>query len=595
MRLLTWNINGIRANKIPLPELFNSLESDIICLQETKVTRDMLDEMTADVEGYNAYFSFSRKKSGYSGVATYCRNSCTPVKAEEGLTEIYSKKDAKDLVGCYGNLSDFSSDELVSLDCEGRAVITQHEIRLKDSTCCHVAIINVYCPRYDAENEDRHQYKLRFFALLQVRAETLKKEGSHVIILGDINTTHRCLDHCEPESQGGSNSLPSRLWLNQMMRPQQRDPDLDKKQAKLTELSVLPSHVTGGMFVDTFRHLNPNQAEAYTNWCLLTGARQTNFGRRLDYILCDSDLALTTLTDCTVMSMVQGSDHCPVRATFDFSVVTAIRRPSHCAKLMPEFAGQQQKLSMFFTKSAGLSERRFEKKTPVCKDFSDKLLSDSVDDDNDSKSKKNASPISKPPKSLVLPMSSLKRQSISEYENQFKKKSQKLSSGNKSEKQTSLMGFFNKNNSMTTTTKSPFSKTSSESSPSLPVAISPDFQFDSSIKKKASEQFNMSSNGDISLERSQSDNIGLSECSQPESQNSQKSNDSQVSAWKLLMKGPPPAPLCSQHKELCVLRTVKKAGVNRGKQFYTCARSEGAPGNPEARCNYFVWVKDMKK
>ncbi|KAK0137134.1 DNA-(apurinic or apyrimidinic site) lyase 2 [Merluccius polli] len=47
---------------------------------------DLLDERTAVVEGYNSYFSFSRGRSGYSGVATYCKDSVAPFAAEEGLT-----------------------------------------------------------------------------------------------------------------------------------------------------------------------------------------------------------------------------------------------------------------------------------------------------------------------------------------------------------------------------------------------------------------------------------------------------------------------------------------------------------------------------
>ena len=64
-----------------------------------------------------------------------------------------------------------------------------------------------------------------------------------------------------------------------------------------------------------------------------------------------------------------------------------------------------------------------------------------------------------------------------------------------------------------------------------------------------------------------------------------------VSSWKKLLKGPPPAPLCSGHKEPCVLRTVKNKGPNHGKKFYCCARPQGHSTNKEARCNYFTWVK----
>ena len=102
MRIVTWNINGIRSMK----EVGNwykpleSIEADVICLQETKITSksiqsliniisisigalsiklsdyylkqfkyigDQLDENTALEEGFNSYFAFSRKRSGYSG------------------------------------------------------------------------------------------------------------------------------------------------------------------------------------------------------------------------------------------------------------------------------------------------------------------------------------------------------------------------------------------------------------------------------------------------------------------------------------------------------------------------------------------------
>ena len=59
--------------------------------------------------------------------------------------------------------------------------------------------------------------------------------------------------------------------------------------------------------------------------------------------------------------------------------------------------------------------------------------------------------------------------------------------------------------------------------------------------------------------------------------------------WKMLMKGPPPAPLCKGHKEPCVDRVVKKPGPNQGRKFWCCARGEGKAGDPNARCDYFLW------
>lgn len=64
--------------------------------------------------------------------------------------------------------------------------------------------------------------------------------------------------------------------------------------------------------------------------------------------------------------------------------------------------------------------------------------------------------------------------------------------------------------------------------------------------------------------------------------------------WKTVLHGPPQPPLCKSHNEPCVLRTVKKAGPNLGRQFFVCARPQGHASNPQARCNFFAWVEKGK-
>jgi AP endonuclease 2 len=69
MRLLTWNVNGLRAvvaSKGGLAKLLGSLEADIICFQETKLARDELVEELAISDGWESFFDFA-KKPGYSG------------------------------------------------------------------------------------------------------------------------------------------------------------------------------------------------------------------------------------------------------------------------------------------------------------------------------------------------------------------------------------------------------------------------------------------------------------------------------------------------------------------------------------------------
>ena len=100
----------------------------------------------------------------------------TPIAAEEGLSATLTPQPS---IGCYGNNSDFTLEELEALDAEGRAILTEH--RLADDKT--VVIINVYCPRADKENKDRVNFKLNFYKLLQERAEVLVKAGRYVVIL----------------------------------------------------------------------------------------------------------------------------------------------------------------------------------------------------------------------------------------------------------------------------------------------------------------------------------------------------------------------------------------------------------------------------
>lgn len=97
----------------------------------------------------------------------------TPIAAEEGLSAVLTSQPS---IECYGNNTDFTIEDLEALDAEGRAMLTEH--RLDDGKS--VVIVNVYCPRADKENKDRVDFKLKFYKLLQERAETLVKAGRYV-------------------------------------------------------------------------------------------------------------------------------------------------------------------------------------------------------------------------------------------------------------------------------------------------------------------------------------------------------------------------------------------------------------------------------
>ena len=68
-------------------------------------------------------------------------------------------------------------------------------------------------------------------------------------------------------------------------------------------------------------------------------------------------------------------------------------------------------------------------------------------------------------------------------------------------------------------------------------------------------------------------------------------NTAAKSAWGALFKPPAPAPLCPKHREEALRRKVLKKGPNIGKEFWVCRRGEGRADDPEARCDFFKWVK----
>ncbi|XP_055882291.1 DNA-(apurinic or apyrimidinic site) endonuclease 2-like [Biomphalaria glabrata] len=565
MKILTWNINGIRASrgKSSAKSLLDSLCADIICLQETKITRDMLDEPTAIIDGYESYFSFSRKRSGYSGTANYCKKTASPNKAEEGLTGKCSNH-SETTVGCYGNMESYSDNDLEALDAEGRCVITQHKIRLPTSEVKDVAIINVYVPRA-GEKEDRLHYKLKFLSVLQSRCEALLKHNIHVILVGDMNLTHQKLDNCESIYDEDFLRLPSRIWFNEMLQESEHDPSIPCVDSCLNEFT-LPDR-EGGHFSDIFRRLHPDEENAYTNWHTTTEHRKTNYGRRLDYILVDTELAKFA-TDCQILSQVEGSDHCPVIMSLNCEPVPSTVSPQHCSKFMPEFKGQQQKLSSFFIKA-------------TTKDINDGSIANSqsetcvtdiltVDEDSDSTSTPK-SVSSEAETNKVLPSVhpsaklSVKRQTC-----EPQKSSKKLKPDPSTNKQVSLTSFFITSN------------------PSVSHTLS------------ASKQNNVKSTNSLTKQnctQSDSDSPTNSQASLLSGSSDAKStkNTTINQAWRTLLKGPAPPPLCPGHHEPCILKTVTKKGPNKNKQFYVCSRPDGAPGNPEHRCNFFQWLGDNQK
>ncbi|CAG8630732.1 13454_t:CDS:2, partial [Dentiscutata heterogama] len=328
--------------------ILETLDADIICFQETKITLDRLEASMAIIPGYDAYFSFAKGKAAYSGVVTYVKtSSITPVAAEEGITGILNQSPA-DIKYNNQSLSDtrmrsgisgLTTNELLDLDSEGRCVILDFQMFI---------LFNLYCPH--ESSSERLPFKMNFYKILQARVEALLRAGRQVIILGDMNVTHKEIDHCDPQRSVREYELesfgdhPARKWFDEFVAP-------------------------NGPMVDLFRKFHPDEKGMYTCWNTLINARPANYGTRLDYILVSQDL-VKWFKSCSVEQKVMGSDHCPVvgelhdeieedghkyilKNEINLSMNISDEKPEAlrlCAKYMQKFNGSQQTLKSFFNK-----------------------------------------------------------------------------------------------------------------------------------------------------------------------------------------------------------------------------------------------------
>ncbi|RWS14790.1 ap endonuclease-like protein [Dinothrombium tinctorium] len=312
LKIVTWNVNGLRSAKHTVLQMLESHDVDIYCFQETKISRNQIDDSIAFVPDYSAYFSFPKVKSGYSGVVTYCSERVRPFDAQESFVT-------------NGETFDFIESQLKELESEGRTMITKH-LFMDDKEQMNLFLINVYCPRADPENPDRLIFKLNFYRLMESKVrQLLQNENTHILILGDINTSCKRIDHCDPDDE--FDESPCRQWLNDFFTISNDKP----------------------YFIDIFRHLHPETKNAFTCWNTRMNARETNYGTRIDYCICNNGF-LRYVEDCVHLTDVMGSDHCPVMLKMkNIKILTSPSYPKLSTKFWPEFGvgTKQMKMTAF--------------------------------------------------------------------------------------------------------------------------------------------------------------------------------------------------------------------------------------------------------
>lgn len=250
MKIISWNVNGIRAIlKKEFLSFFYENEADIYCLQETKMHNEDIPLEVYEIgkeKGYKTYWN-GAKKRGYSGTGI--------ISKEEPLSLSFEIGDNR-------------------FDDEGRVMIFE----TKD-----FFLVNVYVPNSKRDLE-RLNERLEFNQLFIKKCEELRKKKP-IIFTGDLNVAHREVDLMNPKT------------------------NLRCAGFTVEERNAFSNQLEKG-YIDTFRMFN-DKPEQYTWWSYMRNARERNIGWRIDYFIVSKELK-DQIKSSEILQKVMGSDHCPV-------------------------------------------------------------------------------------------------------------------------------------------------------------------------------------------------------------------------------------------------------------------------------------------
>ncbi|KAH1058764.1 hypothetical protein GYH30_003033 [Glycine max] len=623
MKIVSYNVNGLRqriAQFGSLRNLLNSFDADIICFQETKLRRQ---EVTADLvmaDGYESFFSCTRSsqkgRTGYSGVITFCRVKSAfssnevvlPLAAEEGFTGLLGNSQTSNdkLPFLMEDLEKFSKDELLSLDSEGRCIITDHT---------HFVLFNLYGPRAGGDDTERIQFKQKFYRILQKRWESLLHQGRRIFVVGDLNIAPFAIDRCDAGPDFENNEF--RKWFKSMLIE------------------------NGGRFSDVFRAKHPDRREAYTCWSQNTGAEVFNFGSRIDHILfagsclhelddlqCHSFIRchvkecdiLTQYKRCKPESTLsahrwkgghsvklEGSDHAPVLMSLhEIPDVSLHSTPSLSARYVPMVHGIQQTLVSV------LMKRQVSELMKSCEMAQEDIAMDSTCEREEPVNRAGSSTRSPnechfPPSqdfevSSILKPNKLSggssQESVSKSGSENKKSTtRQCNRSNKKARngqwsQLSLRSFFQKSTNLDkgSSIKEVVNDSCtdySNNNQAEPSQPSPRLQEIPTVcaHNGSPKQY------ELDTDTCDPDLAGPNGSSTKE----EKSNVASLEWQRIKQLMQNSIPICKGHKEPCIARVVKKQGPNFGRRFYVCARAEGPASNPEANCGYFKWASSKSR
>lgn len=259
MKIISWNVNGIRAvhKKDLFTPFIKKYDPDILCLQETKAEQG---QSPLDLPQYEEYWHSATKK-GYSGTAIFTKEK--PLKVLYGLPEHIVKK------------FKLASDGYGDPNSEGRVIALEYE---------DFYVVTVYTPNAKPDLSRLSMRHKHWDPAFLAYCKELEKTKS-VIFCGDLNVAHGPDDLANPKANEGEHGYTKE------------------------EREGFQNFIDAG-FVDTFRMFTKGSGH-YSWWSNWSNARARNVGWRIDYLLVSKSLK-NKVKSAKILPDVMGSDHCPV-------------------------------------------------------------------------------------------------------------------------------------------------------------------------------------------------------------------------------------------------------------------------------------------
>lgn len=285
MKIITWNVNGIRAveRKKSLQELIEKQSPDILFLQEIKGKEEQFSKYLTQNEEYRQFYH-SAQKPGYAGTGIWIRHDLL-----QKVRRLNFNMHVPHLRDVYSE-----NDEAMKNIKENEGVDMNNVPNMDEGRISHLSfvydkkiydLVSIYFPN-GGKSKQAWENKLVFFDKVLKHMNELRKLGHEVIIGGDMNVAHTEIDIARAKENDGKIGFhpKERAWMDKVIK---------------------------NNWVDVWRDKNPGVRDVYSWWNVITKARDRNVGWRIDYFFMDKN-SVNSVKKVEYLNEQMGSDHCPL-------------------------------------------------------------------------------------------------------------------------------------------------------------------------------------------------------------------------------------------------------------------------------------------